>query len=558
MHHFLRKAVLPPMMPAAFITCIMRNICITPVMCMLLIMMTLMLPLQAALAADFGKLVILHTNDTHGYDEYGEGHNGMAVIARLRQRLEADGYQVLLLDAGDAIQDNNLVNFSKGKSAIQFMNAAGYDAAAIGNHEFDYGQDVLQERMAEALFPYVAANIRVEATGKNFVRPYTIIQKNDLKIGILGLTTPQTITSTSPKNVRGLTFLQGRELWQAAEAAAKELRAQGCDLVIALGHLGSMDNDMGSSAEEVLAHTSGIDIFIDGHDHQVKNKYVGDTLLAETGYYTNNIGCIVHEEGRWTEKMIAFGEYTEENPQVKLLIQTARDQVSASLGQMIGKSLVALDGSRAPGVRTMETNAGDFCADAVLWQANSANVLDAAVDAAICNGGGIRSGIAAGDVTRGMLYSMNPYNNQLYVVKITGSKLLEILEAATAYTPEAMGSFPQVAGISYAVNTAAAYEKGEPYPNSGYYAPALPGSRVTIESVGNRPFQPDAIYSIAMIEFLASGGDTYAGLCLPGATLDCRSIGYLDAEALENYLTEELHGVIGTEYAEAQARIKIK
>ncbi len=521
------------------------------------LLIMLLLLCQSALAADFSKLVILHTNDTHGYDEYGDGHNGMAVIASLKEKLESDGYQVLLLDAGDAIQDNNLVNFSKGKSAIQFMNAAGYDAATLGNHEFDYGQDVLKERMSEALFPYVAANIQIEASGKNFIPPYTIIQKNNLKIGILGLTTPDTITSTSPKNVRGLTFLQGRELWQAADTAAKELREQGCDLVIALGHLGSMPDSMESSAEAVLSHASGIDIFIDGHDHQVKNKYVGDTLLAETGYYTNNIGCIVQENGKWVEKMIAFGEYTAENPKVKLLIQTVKDQVSANLGQVIGKSLVTLDGSRVPGVRTMETNAGDFCADAVLWQATQANVLNGTVDAAICNGGGIRSGIAPGDITRGMLYNMNPYNNQLYVVKITGSKLLEILEAATAYTPEAMGSFPQVAGISYTVNTAVAYQKGEQYPNSGYYAPAQPGSRVTIESVGKHPFQPEAVYSIAMIEFLASGGDTYAGLCLPGAKLDSQSIGYLDAEALENYLTEKLHGVIGMEYSEAQARITI-
>ena len=521
------------------------------------LLIMLLLLCQSALAADFSKLVILHTNDTHGYDEYGDGHNGMAVIASLKEKLESDGYQVLLLDAGDAIQDNNLVNFSKGKSAIQFMNAAGYDAATLGNHEFDYGQDVLKERMSEALFPYVAANIQIEASGKNFIPPYTIIQKNNMKIGILGLTTPQTITSTSPKNVRGLTFLQGRELWQAADTAAKELREQGCDLVIALGHLGSMPDSMESSAEAVLSHASGIDIFIDGHDHQVKNKYVGGILLAETGYYTNNIGCIVQENGKWVEKMIAFGEYTTENPKVKLLIQTVKDQVSANLGQVIGKSLVTLDGSRVPGVRTMETNAGDFCADAVLWQATQANVLNGTVDAAICNGGGIRSGIAPGDITRGMLYNMNPYNNQLYVVKITGSKLLEILEAATAYTPEAMGAFPQVAGISYTINTAVAYSKGEQYPNSGYYAPALPGSRVTIESVGNRPFQPDAVYSVAMIDFLASGGDSYAGLCQPGARLDYQSIGYLDVEALENYLTEKLHGVIGMEYSEAQARITI-
>lgn len=523
----------------------------------LLPLVILLMLCQSVLAADFSRLVILHTNDTHGYDEYGDGCNGMAVISGLKKDLEAQGYQVLLLDAGDAIQDNNLVNFSKGKSAVQFMNAAGYDAATIGNHEFDYGQEVLHQRMYDALFPYVSANILVNATNKPLTKPYTILQKGDAKVGILGLTTPQTITSTSPKNTHGLSFLKDEHLWQAAQQAVNDMKAQGCDLIVALCHLGSEPGSAGSRSEDVAQHVNGIDILIDGHDHLVKNTYVNNTLLTEAGCYTRNIGHISYKDGKWTEEMLPFGEYTRRNPEVKLLMQTARSQVDFNLGEVIGSSQVSLDGSRAPGLRTMETNTGDFCADAQLWQAKQANIPAEPVDAAICNGGSIRSGLPAGDITRGMLCSMNPYNNQLYVIKITGRKLLEIMEAATAFTPEAIGSFPQVAGIQYTINTKVPYASGEPYPESTYYAPAKPGSRVTIESVGGRPFNPEDTYTVTLIEYLAIGGDTYAGLCLPEAKLDCQSIGCLDVEALENYLTQELHGVIGQAYAQPQGRITI-
>ena len=134
-----------------------------------------------AFAADFSQLVILHTNDTHGYDQRADGVNGMATVAALKEDYEAKGYKVLLVDAGDAIQDNNLVNFSKGKTAIDFMNAVGYDAMTLGNHEFDYGSDVTLARIKQAKFPIVSANIIVDATGKPFTgKTHAIIRKGDL------------------------------------------------------------------------------------------------------------------------------------------------------------------------------------------------------------------------------------------------------------------------------------------------------------------------------------------------------------------------------------------
>ena len=523
------------------------------------LLVVLLLLCQTALAADFSKLVILHTNDTHGFDMHGDGHNGMSVIAAVKKDYEAKGYNVLLLDAGDAIQDNNLVNFSKGRTAIAFFNQVGYDAGTLGNHEFDYGQDVLAQRLREARYAIVSSNVIVEATGKTLVPERITFQKGDVKVGIVGLTTPETMVSTSPKNIVGLKFLAGEELYKNTQRIVDELKADGCDLIIGLGHLGSEDGCMGNRSDDILMNVKGIDIFIDGHDHQVKNKYINGALQTETGNYTNNIGRVVYEDGKWVEKLVGFGEYTEEDPQVKALVDEAAAEVEEHLGKVLGESKVELEGKRDPGCRTMETNSGDFLADAYLWQARQANVLDGtAVDAAIVNGGSIRKALKAGRIIRADITSVQPYNNQIFVATITGEKLLEIFEAATCTIPDAMGAFPQVAGITYTLDTTVPYAQGPQYPDSLFFAPAKPGSRVTIETVAGKPFDVNAVYNIAMAEFLTIGGDAYGGLAAQDSKLGCQGIGYVDAEAVENYLVSELGGVIGEEYAEPQGRITIK
>ena len=244
-------------------------------LCCLLLALSLLT--GTALAADFSDLVILHTNDTHGYDQYSEadGVNGMAAVAGLREELMAQGKQVLLLDAGDAIQDNNLVNFSQGASAMEFMNAVGYDAMCLGNHEFDYGQDVTLQRISEAHFPVLACNVIVEATGKHFTRPSVIIARGKHRIGVIGLVTPEVTTSSFPPYVAGLSFLRDKELYGAVQREVQELQRQHCDLIVVLGHMGSEFCNEGNRSQDVLSNVKGIDIFIDGHDHLVKNEYVG-------------------------------------------------------------------------------------------------------------------------------------------------------------------------------------------------------------------------------------------------------------------------------------------
>ena len=510
-----------------------------------------------AFSADFSKLVILHTNDTHGFDKQENGSNGMAVIARLKKDLKKQGYDVLL-DAGDAIQDNNLVNFSKGKSAITFMNATDYNVGTLGNHEFGYGQDVLAERMKEAKYHIVPSTVFVEATGKTLAPPSVLLNRKSGKIGIIGMTTPETQTSTSPKNVAGLKFVEKEELDKTVQAQVDDLKAKGAELIIGLGHIGSEEGCIGNRSDDVLEHVKGIDIFVDGHDHKTKNREINGALLVETGSYTKNIGKITYKDGKWVGELIPFGVYSTEDMKVAELIAQADKEVKERLGQKIGSSSVMLSGERDPGVRTQEMPLGDFCADAYLWQARQANVLKGPVDVAICNGGSLRKSINAGTVTRGDIMGVNPYNNQLYVMKITGKKLLEILEATTSTIPEAMGSFPQIAGMKYTINTKAKYEQGTQYQNSVFHAPAKPGSRVTINSIAGKPFDPEKIYTVTTIEFIVTGGDAYGGLVGKAAKVDMQSIGYVDAEAFENFIVDRLHSKIGKRYAKSQRRITIR
>lgn len=508
-------------------------------------------------AADFSNLVVIHTNDTHGYDQKADGVYGMAAVAALKQEYEAKGKDVLLVDAGDAIQDHNLVNLSQGATAIAFMNAAGYDAMTLGNHEFDYGQDVTLERAAEADFPFLSCNILVDATGKTFVRPYTIVEKGGVTVGIIGITTPETAGATNPKHVYGLTFLDGQDLYDAVQSSVDYLRGAGCDLVVALGHLGSEPFSESHRADDILRHVRGIDLFIDGHDHRVKNYRVDGVLLAATGSHLANIGVVSYEDGQWQEQNLPYGAFAKEDEAVKALVDAATADVQAELSRPIGASEVVLDGSR-PKVRMEETNLGDFIADAVLWQARMATAAEGMnIDGAIVNGGGLRASIPAGAVTQGAVQGVLPYRNQVCVVTMTGETLLEIMEASTAAAPYPAGAFPQVSGIEMTVRTDIPFAKGRAYGNGKYYKPAKPGQRVTIHRVGGKAFSSDAVYTIATYEFVSRGGDAYGVLAEPGKA-ETKYVGYTDAEAVVHYIQDELQGRIGAEYAAPQGRIQLR
>ena len=510
--------------------------------------------------AEGTKLVILHTNDMHGYMQASDTCLGISAVAQLKKDYQQQGYDVLLMDAGDYLQGSSFANFTQGESVVEVMNAAGYDVAALGNHEFDYGSDVLEKRISEMNFPAVAANITVDATGEPFIQQNAVFTLSDgTKVGVFGLDTPSTATTSAPKNTAGLTFAQGEELYAAAQAQIDELKGQDCSIIVCVGHLGEETANEGNNAENVVANTSGLTVMIDGHDHLVENQTVkdkdgNDVLIAETGYYLKNIGVLTYENGKFTDSLVEAGTYTGSDPELEKMVAEETAEIEATMQEVVAVTDFELYGEAAPGNRTQETTMGDLASDAMYWQVTQA--AGSAPDAVVLNGGAIRASIKAGEIKLLDIHNVFPFNNQLCTVEVTGAQLLEALEAATQSSPDPMGAFPQVYGIKYTLDTTVPYEKGELYPGTTYYAPAAPGTRITIHEVAGKDFDPEATYTIATNEFVATGGDTYYCFAEAGAKTMVY-VGYLDYESVLNYMKTELEGTIPEIYEEVQGRITV-
>ncbi len=523
-----------------------------------------------------GKLVILHTNDIHGRGVADSEAFGYSRIAQLKKNLQAQGAEVLLFDAGDFSQGTPLVNLGNGKNAVAFMNAAGYDAVAVGNHEFDWGIDNLLQILGEAQYKVLCANLTRTADGTLVFDANMTFDTAIGKVGVFGLATPETMTKAHPDKVKGITFSMTDALYADAQKQVDELKAAGCEYIICLGHLGDSDESMGNRSIDVLAKVTGINLFIDGHSHSTINGGVleGETLRVSTGEYSEAIGYVVVEKvtedeetkivttaGLFTladnaEAGFALVEGLGEDEATAEVVNTTNAKVEEELSATFATTSVMLDGNRDPGVRTQETNLGDFAADAILWSAKQALGEDK-VDAALTNGGGIRASIEVGDVTMKTMKTVFPFGNEVATLTVTGAELLEALEAATWSTPTAIGAFPQVAGIEFEINTAVAYVNGALYPDSTYYAPATPGARVTIKTVGGKAWAADATYVIATNDFTAAGGDTYYAFKYPFQQTGYKT-GVALEDALVNYTQTVLGGQIGDQYAAPAGRIIIK
>ena len=486
-----------------------------------------------------GHIVILHTNDVHG------GIAGYAKLAAVKESYTASGAYTLLVDAGDYIQGDPTVSASQGKTAIELMNSTGYDAATVGNHEFDYGYANLKTISAQANFPILAAN--VQYNGATAFDSHTIFTSaNGKKIGVFGLETPETATKAHPAKIQGVTFVGGQDMMKLAQTEVDTLKAAGCDYVICLGHLGIDAESTGNRSIDVLNAVTGIDVFIDGHSHSTLDQIkaatngtgkVGNTYLTSTGTKLANVGVVdIAPDGTITTSNVPLDTLTAENADTAAVIRRIQQQINADYGAVFAQSEVQLNGEKAQ-VRTGETNLGDLITDAMLWQAGT---LGEKVDAAISNGGGIRASLSVGGLTKKDINTVLPFGNTLYLVKLTGAQLLEALEASTCSLPESIGAFPQVSGIEYTVNTGAKFSSTENYPGSTYGKPNAV-NRVTIQSVGGAAFDPAETYTIVTNDFLGAGGDTYY-------TFKSSPVGYdtgvpLD-EVLMDYITAQCKGTI--------------
>ena len=496
-----------------------------------------------------GKTVILHTNDVHG------AVDGYAYIAQLKADYEAKGAEVILVDAGDYSQGKTYVSVTKGADAVTMMNAAGYDVVTLGNHEFDYGYAQLKENMSKAKFKVVCADVFNEDGTPIFDANYTYTTKSGVKVGFFGMETPETQTKANPALIKGLTFATGDAFTKAAADQVAALKD--ADVVICLAHLGIDAESAPYRSTDLYAAVKGIDFIIDGHSHTVMTKGEKGEPIQSTGTAFANIGVIVIDNATKkieSNSLFEIKEDTAKDATVAAAAKTIVDRVDAEYDVVFAKSEVTLNGAKAPnGNRDSETNNGDLITDAMLWkvmQNKEGLTVDADHVVAITNGGGIRAAIEPGDVTKKDINTVLPFGNTVVTIYITGEELLEVLEASTYSLP--VGGFPQVAGINYTISTAVAYDaNAETYPASTYYGPKSI-NRVTINSINGKEFKADDTYAVVTNDFSAAGGDTYYAFKAATAKFDT---GIPLDEAVMEYVTTELKGVIGTQYAAPQGRI---
>ena len=496
-----------------------------------------------------GKTVILHTNDVHGAIE------GYAYITALKADYEAKGAEVILVDAGDYSQGEVYVSDTKGLDAVEMMNVTGYDVVTLGNHEFDYGYAQLKENMTKADFKILCANVYGEDGTPIFDANYTYTTKSGVKIGFFGMETPEAQTKANPALIKGLKF--DTDLKAVAEKQLEALKDD--DVVIALSHLGVDDSSKPYTSYDLYNAAKGIDFIIDGHSHSVMTKGKNGEPVQSTGTKFANIGVIVIDDASKkieSNSLYEIKEDTAKDAAVAAAAQKIIDRIDKEYGAVFAKSKVELNGAKAPnGNRDGETNNGDLITDAMLWkvmQNKEGLTVNEDHVVAITNGGGIRAAIKVGDVTKKDIKTVLPFGNTIEVIYVTGNELLEALEASTFCVPESIGGFPQVSGISYTISTGAVYDaNAETYPASTYYGPKSI-NRVTINSINGKEFKANDTYAVVTNNFCAEGGDTYYAFAAATSKFDT---GVTLDMAVMDYITKELKGVIGEQYAAPQGRI---
>ena len=491
--------------------------------------------------ADYtGKTVILHSNDVHG------AIDGYAIMTKLREDYEEKGADVLMVDAGDFSQGDPNVSISSGADAIDMMNTAGYDLSTIGNHDFDYGEKQLKDNLQKAKFPVICADVLKD--GESILpTSWTYETKEGIKIGFFGMDTPETQTKANPDFTEGLQFLSGQGMYRCAQEQVDSLRKEGANLVIALTHLGVDDETHrdGNTSFDLYANTTGIDFMIDGHSHTVMTNGMDGEPIQSTGTKFAYVGVVVvDEKGSITDHYLISTDGLDQDPSVQDEADKIENRIDAELDVKFAVSEVDFEGDRVMN-RSQETNSGDLITDASLWYAAKhpeVITVDADHVIALENGGGIRAGIAKGDVTEKDILTVYPFRNTIDVVTVTGAELLEVLEASTFDTPNEMGGFPQTGGMKWTIDTTKAFKGTQQYPNSTYYKPDSI-NRVSIESIHGKAFDPEAEYMIVTNDFVAAGGDTYSDF---GGKEEYNTGDGLE-QMLMDYISQEMNGVLTEE-----------
>ena len=432
--------------------------------CVIMVLSLLLVPVASVAATQTEEIVIFYTNDIHTYID---GTISYSQLASLKQSVPG----ALLVDAGDHIQGTAYGSMDKGKTIIDLMNAVGYDLATLGNHEFDYAMEGTMNVLEWANFDYVSCNfVNVEGDEvlDQVLESYKVFEVNGVKIAFIGITTPESFTKSTPayfqdengNYIYGIAGGEdGSELYAAVQTAIDAASAE-ADYVIALGHLGVDASSSPWTSEEVIANTTGLDAFIDGHSHTtMESKNVTDkggnaVLLTQTGEYLNAVGQMtISADGTITTQLLTDLSAYEKDAEVAAIETAWITELEEKLGQVIGSTELTFDNYDADGnrlVRKYETNTGDFAADALYYLFDDMG-LD--VDMAIMNGGGVRNKAITGELTYQTCKSIHTFGNVACLQTITGQQLLDALEWGARQSPDVeVGGFLHVSGVTYEID----------------------------------------------------------------------------------------------------------
>jgi 2',3'-cyclic-nucleotide 2'-phosphodiesterase (5'-nucleotidase family) len=527
-------------------------------------------------------VVIVYTNDVHCGAQQAKDTGGVVtnigyagVAAYVNEAEDLVGAEhVTLVDAGDAVQGDAIGTLSRGQYLVDIMNFIGYDVFVPGNHEFDYGMARMAELMNGLNAEVVSSNFTDLANNKLVHKPYTVIDYGDTEIAYVGITTPESFTKSTPayfQDAQGEYIYgfkeggDGAELYAAVQGAVDAARAElasdtysgARDIVIAVGHLGVDAQSAPWRSVDVIANTSGIDAFIDGHSHsvtesdRVKNKKSEDVLLTQTGTKLAHIGrmTISAEDGSVTAELVTG--YGGQDADALAYIDGIYAEFAADLAEKVGETRVALTttdpatGARI--VRSRETNLGDLAADAYRFVLGNGKTGAAAgpADIAFVNGGGIRVNIDAGDISFGEVIAVHPFNNVGCVVEATGQEILDALETASRSAPNENGGFLQVSGLSYAIDTTV--PSSVVTDDKGMFVSVAGARRVKDVKVGDAPIDAAKIYTLASHNYmLLDGGD---GINMFRDNEIVVQPVILDNQILIRYIQEYLDGTVGEDYA---------
>lgn len=511
---------------------------------------------------DVKDIVVLYTNDVHCAIAPYEAGNilGYAAAAAMKKELIASGHDVILVDAGDAIQGEAIGTLSDGNYLVDIMNKTGYDLAVPGNHEFDYGMKKFLSLSEKAEYEYISCNFMDLTSDKSVFDAYVIRELGGKKIAFVGICTPRTITSSTPtyfQNENGkfvYGFQQdfdGTALYSCVQKAVDAARNDGAEFVIAVAHLGVDNNCSPWMSTEVIENTTGIDVMLDGHSHstieceQVNNKDGNSVLLTSTGTKFSAIGQLtIGPDGNITSRLIT--NYDKSDPEVESYIGDINAEFEGILNEVVAKTAVNLvinepstiyQEVKKRLIRNSETNMGDFCADAYRYVSGA--------DIAIVNGGGIRADILEGNITYNDIIRVHPYSNELCMVEATGQKILDALELGAMMVPEESGAFLQVSGLTYEIHTD--IKSSVQLDENGMFTEVKGEYRVKNVMIDGKLLDLQETYTVASHNYIMKNAGDGMNMFQ-----DCKLVLediMIDNQVLITYITKGLQGIVGEKYA---------